>query len=438
MTSAAARPDERPDGGAPRRARRASSRAQLLAAAVFAGLVAFAGVMLHRFDLSLVDTLDKHVGDWRIALGSPKAKGQRDDIAIVLIDEQTLLDYESRSPLDRALIAELVRALDKTGAKAIGLDLIFDRRTRHDQRLLAALREVKTPVVLGSIDDRVPGLPDESLAIQAEFLKAAGKRYGHVMLARKDSKLLASDSIVRYIAPPHQAGSGDGGSAVPGAMRSAVASGTRGAEPSVPQGPPAAFVDVLARVTDAKERSTSRVISWLRPLDDRTPVFSVLRLPRHNPGTLKPGLDGVFGASWREQLKGRIVLVGAEMVDRDQLLTPLSVLDRSTMPGVFIHAQALAQRIDGERDVRVLPDWVTGLVAGGVAFLCFMAARWSGINPQGVGYGALGVVMIGFASYLAFMLFRIDFPSIALATAWAVGGFAGFSSEWVFRQLGIV
>lgn len=417
-------------------ARVTTSFNQRVAAAVFALLVAVLGVLLHRNDLSVVDTLDKHVGDWRIALGSPIAKRQRDDIAIVLITEDTLLDYESRSPLDRGLIAEVVRAIDLARPKAIGIDIIFDRRTRQDSKLAAALREASSPIVLGSIDNRVPGIPDESLAIQAEFLATVGRPYGHVMLARKDSLLLASDSVVRYIAPM-LSGNGDRqAGATPGGVRSAGSgSATSAAAPGL--APVHAFSDVLAETAGFKSQSTSRIIAWQRPPDDWTPLHSILSIPRHKPEAVKPGLEGIFQPSWREVLKDRIVLIGASMVDRDQLLTPLSVLDRSTMPGVLIHAQALAQRIDGNRDVWSLPDWFVGLVAGFVAYGCLLAARHTGINPQGLLYGLLGVLVIGLASFLAFKYLRVDFPSIALATAWALGGFAGFSSNWAFRRLGI-
>ena len=95
-----------------------------IVAALYAGGVAAIGLVLHRADFAIVHTFDKHVGDWRIALGSPLAAAQRSDIAIVLITEETLLDYESRSPIDRALVGELVRAIDSAGPKAIGVDLI--------------------------------------------------------------------------------------------------------------------------------------------------------------------------------------------------------------------------------------------------------------------------------------------------------------------------
>ena len=61
-------------------------------------------------------------------------------------------------------------------------------------------------------------------------------------------------------------------------------------------------------------------------------------------------------------------------IARDQHLTPLSILDGTPMPGVYIHAQALAQRIDGNRDIRRLPLPLIWLIAFLVSFACVALA----------------------------------------------------------------
>ena len=173
-----------------------------LVALHLAALITALGIGLQRIELPIVDTFDKHIGDLPVALGSPRATDQRLDIALVLITEDTLLDYETRSPIDRNLVAELIRTVDLADPRAIGIDLIFDRRTRHDASLLQAIRETKSPLVLGAIDRRADRVPCESLAVQEEFLRSTDKPFGHLMFARKQSQLLAYDSVVRYIAPP--------------------------------------------------------------------------------------------------------------------------------------------------------------------------------------------------------------------------------------------
>lgn len=385
------------------------------AAAVAAALIGAISVLLNTLDLPLVDTLDKHVGDYRIAYGSPRAAGQRPEIAVVLVTEQTLLDYESRSPIDRRLVAELIRAVDAAKPRAIGVDLIFDRRTSQDQHVIAALRQANAPVVLGSIDERVAGLDSESLAIQAEFLRAVNRPHGHVMLARKEGMLASTDSVVRYIAPPH-----DG---APGSR--AVAGGTRSSAGTTIHTPVQSLIDELAAAAGVTFRPKNRVIAWQRSPDASTPLFLKLEVPRHAPADVKPGLEGIVSPIWRELLKGRIVLIGATMIDRDQHLSPLSVVDRAPTAGIFIHAQAMAQRIDA-REVIDLPAPIVWAVSAVVALACLVAARRNGLQPHSFGYGVVGLVLIGLLSFGAFRLLHVDFPSIALATAWALGGAGGF------------
>lgn len=392
--------------------------------ALLAVLIAGLGVVLHRLDLPLVDTFDRNVGDWRIARGSPPAAAQRRDIAIVLITERTLLDYESRSPIDRALLSELVRAIDAASPKAIGLDFIFDRRTRHDEPLLAALREAKAPVVLGRTVGWQQGVPKESLDIQDELLSRSGRPSGHLMLGRREGLLTAKDSVVRYIASvePEAAGGATVGAARGGQARSE---------------PPEPFVDVLARAGGIGHRPPNGIISWLRDPSPLVEVFTTIPIDRHKPEDVKPGGASLLLDGDRSRLAGRIVLIGAALIDRDQHLTPLSVLDRRPVPGVMIHAQALAQRIDGDRDIHRLPDWISGVAAAVVALVCFMVARHTGFNPRGVAYGPVGGGLIALASFVAYAHYRIDFPSIALATAWMGGGAAGFAADWIYRRLGL-
>ena len=125
------------------------------------------------------------------------------------------------------------------------------------------------------------------------------------------------------------------------------------------------------------------------------------------------------------------------MIDRDRHLTPLSALDKTAVSGTFIHAQALAQRFDGNRDIRELPDWIVVISAWLISLTCFYAARIVGFYPSSLLYGIIGAGLIGIMSFAAYAKFHIDFPSIALTTAWAAGGFGGFLSDRVFRWLGI-
>ncbi len=99
---------------------------------------------------------DKFTYDWRTYFLAEQAPTPRDDIAILLIDEHSLKGYSYISPIDRGLLAELVKYADASGAKAIGLDMILDRPTepQKDEALAEAIRQARAPVILGAIDSR--------------------------------------------------------------------------------------------------------------------------------------------------------------------------------------------------------------------------------------------------------------------------------------------
>jgi hypothetical protein len=87
--------------------------------------------------------------------------------------------------------------------KAIGLDLIFDRKSSQDAALVAAIRTAKAPVVLGAIDERIPNLPPQSLAIRmAPEINGPSGRPSP--LERKEGLLARSDSTVRLIGAPYE------------------------------------------------------------------------------------------------------------------------------------------------------------------------------------------------------------------------------------------
>ena len=148
-------------------------------------------------------------------------------------------------------------------------------------------------------------------------------------------------------------------------------------------------------------------------------------------------LQDLFQKSWGDVLKDRIVLIGAWMTDRDKHTTPLSVLDGATMPGVLIQAQALAQRLDGNRDIKNFPLWLRFAIVSFVALLCFLAAMHLRLSPHGKIYDIAGILIIGVVSLLCFSYFKLDLPSIALATAWAGGVWGGWHSKRVFRMFRI-
>ncbi len=65
---------------------------------------------------------DHMMGDVRIAFLSDRLPSQHPGVAIVSITDETLKDNKVRQPIDRALLARTVEAVDAAGAQVIGID----------------------------------------------------------------------------------------------------------------------------------------------------------------------------------------------------------------------------------------------------------------------------------------------------------------------------
>src|SRR5208282_5484017 len=128
----------------------------------------------------LPEAPDKFTYDWRTYFLAERAKEPRGDIALILIGEGSLTGYDYLSPVDRGLLASLVTLVDGAGAKAIGLDLIFTRRSepKKDAALIEAIRSAHTPIIIGAADHRSED--DQGLAFQEAFIAKTGKPAAHI------------------------------------------------------------------------------------------------------------------------------------------------------------------------------------------------------------------------------------------------------------------
>ena len=346
---------------------------RLIGGIVFSVVLAASSLFLGDHDLLFVDTDDKYLGDWYFALLSDRALEQRRDIAVILIIEETLLDYNPRTPIDRGLIADILRVVDKTEPAAIGLDFIFDRKTLEDSELLTAIHETKSQVVIGSIDQRDENLPDQNFQIQKEFLIAANRPVGHILFEHKMQQLTVGDETIRLIAPPFDSDWSQ-----------------------------SSFSERLAKI-QSSGNSGSRTISWLLPpKNSRVTTFLTLNIPRHNPEERSRFLTNLLPRNFKEMLAGRTVLIGADLRDGDQHITPLSILDGKRLPGVVVHAHALAQLKDGNREIRELSSFQNVFIISSIAFLCFFAGRNINTKLYQEYYKWFGLALFGLISVLAF------------------------------------
>ena len=394
----------------------------VLAALVFVGLAHFANLS------DWIRAPDAWSYDWRTAHFARQPAKVRDDITVITIDEASLERYTSVSPVSRGLQAKLVAALEQAGAKAIGLDFVYDRATtpEDDAALVQALKSAKIPIVIGALDSRA-ALRDRDkdigLGYQETFIAETGKNAGHLYFF----------------------GSGDQGRFVIGdqVIRNRIGPSPR---------PPylVSFAEALAQSVGATGKSSEpaasgtptkpRLIDWQRPPAsglDRDPV-SLLQVTPHKPGA---AISEMFGKGWDAQVRGRIVLIGGSFGDRDRHLTPFSVIDRSKMPGVLVHAQILAQLIDG-REVRTVPVVIEAVLLVAVALIAWRLASsswsvpllsWVRIRPDAGGVVETFVtgVVVFVAGVIIYAATGFIFPSATFFLAVMTGLLLGNPPGWV-------
>ncbi len=226
----------------------------------------------------------------------------RDDIAIVAITERTLADLPYRTPVDRGFLADVIGQLNAAGVKAIGIDMLFDSATEieKDDRLKSVMANSAAPVVT-AFADADNGLSED----QAKYLRYfVGARLRGV----PDIAVDGFDHVARWHHPARKS------AAVILPSFSAALAAAVGAE--APDGP----FRIDYQKGSGAERTPFRVI----------PAEAIELVPR-------------------EWIDGRIAIVGVVLNQRDRVWTPIEVADAAGMPGVHVHAQVLAQLIDGRR-----------------------------------------------------------------------------------------
>lgn len=260
-------------------------------------------------------TMENWLSDLRVGLMTAR-QPPPDDPVIITITEDTLRQFPYRSPLNRVFLAQLITVLSEKGARAIGLDILFDQPTEPaaDEALAQVLHHSATPVFVAYADH-------ETLNVQQQaFLEqyTTGMRRGYVNLFLDNA-----DGVARTIFPGRIAPNGQ---FIPGL---AVA---------------------LAGVTPPPEPLPLRYrgLAPGAPDDQLLSAFKIY--PAH--------LAAMLPTSW---LAGRLVLVGADLQETatDVWKTPFSALlgyRKGHLPGVVIHAHAMAQLLQNQ-PLPVTPPW---------------------------------------------------------------------------------
>ncbi len=350
----------------------------LLPVMMIVGLATGFGVGLSH-GVPAVQALENRLADYRFATLAP-AEPQNERIVVIAITEQTLATLSYRSPVDRGFLAGLLSHLDTAGAAAIGIDILFDQATEpeKDRTLRDVLLGMKTPVVLATA-----GKGFQLTRPQESFFKAFsnGLNTGIVNFI-KDS----NDGTVRWIL----AGQKYGGRFLPG------------------------FVRAMAEAAGAEQPTRDILLAYRAPPNAETPPFRVF--PAHTAQFLP-----------KDWFAGKIILIGADLPLTDRHRTPFAAAfgaARGEIPGIVIHAHALAQVLEG----RLAPHLGLAEVVVIALALALLGMTVAALDvPTPVKIGALAVIVAGywvggFAAYGAAEIpLPLISPSVAFATAWGGG-----------------
>lgn len=317
--------------------------------------------------------------DWRTAYLSGRAQAPNPMIAVVIINDETLKDLPS-SPIDRGLLAKLVTAIKDAGARKIGLDILFLKKT-EDAKDLALVEILKSsPVVLGALDERGE-LQSFQRQYQTNFLRSTGKPVGYLNLR------IERDAVVRYAA-----------------------------QPSIGSTYPKSFARVLAEPEATNTIDKGDPISWT--LDPANGGKAILSLTAQDI-LEKPDLASA-------NLKGRIVIVGGDFQNRDRHRVPLSVRDGEEMTGVMIHAHILAGILDPRIAVQELGPDITRWFLFGVGLLGVLLG-WLLWQSNAVGFvrWTLATAILIALDAITFMTFHLLLPFTLALIVWFASVTAG-------------
>ncbi|MGB3378164.1 MAG: adenylate/guanylate cyclase domain-containing protein [Allopontixanthobacter sediminis] len=348
-----------------------------------------AALLLARFSWSLPGIADAegYLFDGR-SYDTAEQVEQDQRILMVVYTDQTLMNLQKRSPLDRGLLAEALRNLDSMDAKAIGIDILFDQPQQEDAELIETLRAMQTPV---------------SVAYAA-------------MATNEDDIIFEQQQYLENFL-----GQLEGSNARPASIRLDNTSGVTRIWPSIEPGLP----PVLGRtmLTDAGEGDRimpgyTGAIRYRLPAVEGAPVITSLPIDLFADPEMVPLMA--------EQAAGKYVLIGGDLLDFDRVDTTFSAtgdegLTQSTVPGLQVHAEMIAQMLDGRELPKPAPV-ILWLLAGFVVLAATLSAllEWRDWKVYPL-LGAQFALFLGLPYLLqANGVDTYGFPAFGLVVGWII------------------
>ncbi len=330
---------------------------------------------------------------------------QDDRIVLVVYDDQALINLEKRSPLPRDALAEALANLDQMGPKAIGIDVLFDQPQAEDQLLVDTLRAMQTPtsVAYANVATNANDIGYEQQIFLEEFMAAL-----------------------------------EGSNAKPASIRLDEQYGGTRVWPSIEaELPPLLGRSMLADAGGPYERfeGYTGAIEYRRALkadfeqsDEgeggaevwvEEPLFQTLSIE------LFLDLDPAVAEFVAQQIEGKYVLIGGDILDYDRVETPFTSWTGFEPSGLSVHGEIVAQMLDGKRLPGVPSSvlWAMALLVVATAVLAGLL-EWSAPKLVPLMLG-LAVLFVG----IPFVLHFRDVDTYGLpAVGWLVGWIIAFTA----------
>ena len=331
---------------------------------------------------------------------------QDERIILVVYDDQALINLEQRSPLPRDALAEALVNLDQMGAKAIGIDILFDQPQPDDELLIEALRNMQTPTAVGyaNVATNQNDIVYEQQVFLEDFMNAieeggTNSRRASIRLDNTFGATRIWPSIEEGLPPllgramledsggPFEKFEGYTGGLE---YRRALRAGLDADDP------------------DAEAQSTVE-----------EPLFQSLSIE------LFLDLDPAVAEFVAQQIEGKYVLIGGDIVDYDRVETSFTSWTGFEPAGLSVHGEIIAQMLDGKRlaQIPVFALWLMAILVVATAVLTALL-EWPARK--------LVPLLLGLAGMFVGIPFILQFQSIDTyglpAVGWLVGWIIAFTA----------
>ncbi len=330
---------------------------------------------------------------------------QDDRIILVVYDDQALINLEQRSPLPRDALAEALSNLDQMGAKAIGIDILFDQPQADDELLIETLRSMETPVAVGyaNVATNENDIVYEQQVFLDEFMSTLEGSNARPASIRLDNTFGAT-----RIWPSIEPG-------LPPLLGRAMLEDAGG--------PVEAFEDYTGAIeyrralrADLDEGGDAGAED--QPLVEE-PLFQSLSIE------LFLNLDPAVAEFVAQEIEGKYVLIGGDIVDYDRVETSFTSWTGFEPAGLSVHGEIIAQMLDGKQ-LPQIPSWALWAMAILVVATAVLTALLEWPAPKLVPLlFTLAALFVG----IPFVLHFQDVDTYGLpAVGWLVGWIIAFTA----------